>query len=140
MTEPQKTEESLTSDFRELGQSLMDVLRAAWERPERAQLQQEIEAGLDELGRALKQASDEVVESPAGQRVKSEVEGFRGRVETSGVENTLRNDLQRALRRANEELGNLSGKMRVTPPESAPDGDAADVDAADADAAGEEEA
>ena len=107
-------EEDLSAAFRALGDHLKEVLRAAWERPERQQLQTEIEQGLKELGASLRQASDEVSQSGVGQRVKAEVEDIRARVETGEVESIIRKDLGKALQTVNAELQKLSEKLRAS--------------------------
>ena len=107
-------EEDLSAAFRALGDHLKEVLRAAWESPERQQLQTEIEQGLKELGASLRQASDEVSQSGVGQRVKAEVEDIRARVETGEVESIIRKDLGKALQTVNAELQKLSEKLRVS--------------------------
>jgi len=107
-------EEDLSAAFRALGEHLKKVLHTAWERPERQQLQNEIEHGLEELGASLRQASDEFAQSDVGQRVKAEVEDIRARVETGEVERIIRKDLGKALQTVNAELQKLSEKLRAS--------------------------
>jgi hypothetical protein len=111
-TPPQ--EEDLGVEFRAFGDHLRDMLHAAWERPERQQLQNEIANGLNELRTSLRQASDEFAHSDVGQRVKSGVEDIRTRVETGEVEKTIRKDLGKAMHVVNAELQKLAEKLRTS--------------------------
>jgi len=111
-TPPQ--DEDLGAEFRAFGEHLKEMLRAAWDRPERQKLQTEIENGLNELGASLRQASDEFTQSEVGQRVKSGVEDVRARVESGEVEQTIRKDLGKALHTVNTELQKLAEKLRAT--------------------------
>ena len=43
-------EPGLADDLRDLGNNLVELLRTAWDRPERKKLREEIESGLAELG------------------------------------------------------------------------------------------
>ena len=123
MTDQSNSEEDLAADFRALGNNLLGVLQAAWDRPERQKLQQEIENGLLELGATLKQASDDFSETPVGNRIKTGVDEIRARVESGQVEEVIRNDLQSALRTINTELENLTSKMGAATKKSPDHGD-----------------
>ncbi len=46
-------EDRLAEEFRALGKNLADALHTAWERPERKELQLDIERGLKEFGEAI---------------------------------------------------------------------------------------
>lgn len=46
-------EQPISDHFRDLGENLVELLRAAWERPEREKAQRDIEGGLRELGDQL---------------------------------------------------------------------------------------
>lgn len=112
MTEQQN--EDLGAEFRAFGENLKAMLRAAWDRPERQQLQAEIERGLTELGTTLRQTADEFSQSEVGQRVKTEVDDLRERVERGEVDKKVREDLGKALRTVNAELQKLADQLRGT--------------------------
>jgi len=114
MTDQNPSQENLGAEFRAFGEHLKDMLRAAWDRPERQQLQNEIEHGLNELGASLRQASDEFAHSDVGQRVKSGVDDLRTRVESGDVEKTIRKDLGKAMQAVNAELQKLAEKLRTS--------------------------
>jgi HD-GYP domain-containing protein (c-di-GMP phosphodiesterase class II) len=98
------SQSDVTSEFRQLGRNLKEILQATWESEERRKLQQEIETGLSELGRSLNQTVAEFKESPTGQRIKSEAEDLRGRIRSGELEAELREELLSILRRVNTEL------------------------------------
>jgi CII-binding regulator of phage lambda lysogenization HflD len=95
---------SITDEFVELGRNIQKALEAAWASEERIKLQAEIEAGLKEANKALKQAADDFSQSQAGQTLKVETEGLQKRLQSGEVEAKIRSDLLSALRMANEEL------------------------------------
>jgi hypothetical protein len=107
MEEPknqQPSEENLTEEFRNLGKNLMEAVRAAWESPERRKLQQEIHSGLNELGATIRKEAESIGESPAGQRIKSEVKDAQQRIRSGEVEARVRDELLSALKTVNTEL------------------------------------
>jgi hypothetical protein len=105
MSEPQNTHDDLGDELRALGDTLRDMLQAAWESDERKRAQQEIETGLEDLARTLRSAGQEFSASPTGQRLKADVHDLHERVRASKVDDQVRQELVAALRRVNEELG-----------------------------------
>ena len=113
MPEKQPPEGDLSAEFRELGKNLSDALRTAWERPERKQLQQEIEQGLKEFGKTLRQEADSFSESPTGQRLKEDADDLRERVRSGQVEEKARSELLEALRTINVQLQKVISRWSV---------------------------
>ena len=99
-----KPEENLTEEFRTLGRNLLGTLQAAWDRPERKNLQQEIESGLSELVNTLKNEAGTIASSDTGQKVKSGAQDLRQRVQNGEVDTALRSELLKALQTVNAEL------------------------------------
>lgn len=104
-------EDSLVDEFEELGKNLILVLRAAWERPERQKLQQDLEKGLSGLGKAIKKDAQTVTSHPVSQRIKTEVEDIGERVRSGQVEARARAELVGALRSANAGLEKAASHM-----------------------------
>lgn len=96
--------EDLASEFQNLGENLKSIILGAWESEQRQNLQKDIEDGLAGLGSSLKQTANEIQESDAGQRVKTEAEDLRDRVRSGEVETKIRSDLQSVLHKLNKEL------------------------------------
>lgn len=101
-------ESEVAQEFRRLGDNFQDILRVAWESPERKKLQSEIKAGLTELEASLNKAATELRESPTGQRLETEVKNLGERVRSGEVESRLRNDLLSLLRQLNIRLEEAS--------------------------------
>lgn len=114
MTEPEKKEDILGDEFRNLGKNLADVLRTVWESPERKNMQQEIESGLTEMGRSLNQEIDSFRQSPTGQRLKSDMEDLDQRIRSGEVTTKARDELLSALKRANAELQKVIARWEKT--------------------------
>ncbi len=106
-------QDTIGDEFKKLGSGLAQVLKSAWERPERKAITEEIQQGMEELGRSLRQAANEVSSSDIGQKVKSEVDQLRSQVESGQAEETLRKDIQAILKRINQELENLAVKINT---------------------------
>lgn len=104
MSENVPSENDLTEEFRKLGKNLADALRTAWESPERKKFQQEIENGINEMGTTLTNEFGTFMESPTGQRLKSDVQDLGEQIRTSEAQQRARDELLNALRRANIEI------------------------------------
>jgi hypothetical protein len=111
MSEERPTEESVAEEFRQLGKNLTEVLRGAWDSPERKKLGQEIANGLSELSNLVRREAEHVRESPTGQRLKAEAEELRTRIRSGEYENRARQELISALRSINEQLKKASQRM-----------------------------
>jgi len=101
---PQGQAASIADEFAELGRNIKQALQSAWTSEERKRLQSEIETGLREASRVLKQATDELSKSQAAANFKADAEDFQRRVQTGEVEAKIRSELQAVLHMANEEL------------------------------------
>ena len=108
MTENPSPEENLSEEFRQLGKNLAEVLRGAWESPERKKLQQEIADSLSDLSNMMRTEAEHIRESPTGQRMKADAEDLRERIRTGEVESKVRQDLLAALRLINDQLRKAS--------------------------------
>jgi hypothetical protein len=111
MNEAPKPEDNLTDEFRSLGRNLLNTLQAAWDRPERKNLSQEIETGLTELINTLKDEAGNLASSPTGQKVKTEAEDLRQRVQTGEVDTAVRSELLKALQTVNAELAKAVSRL-----------------------------
>ena len=106
-------EESLTDEIYNLGQNLIKTLHAAWERPERKKIQEEIEVGLTELAQTLQQEATTFAESPTGQRMKSDLDELRQKVRDSDAESKLRSELLEAFKVVNTELQKVATRLNA---------------------------
>jgi hypothetical protein len=113
MTENPGPESDIASEFRQLGENLVNTLRSLWESPERQRLQDEIENGLGELASTLKVEASTFKESPAGQRLKSDLQDLRQRVDSGEV----REELLKTLKFINSELQKAASHWEGSEPE-----------------------
>jgi predicted component of type VI protein secretion system len=112
MTDPSQSNNQFSSDdlageFRDLGNNLKNIFQKAWESAERRKLQQEIETGIDELGKSLNQAFNEIKDSPAGQQFKEDARDLHERVRSGEVETKVRSELLSILHQVNAELNKV---------------------------------
>jgi hypothetical protein len=110
MDETSKSEENLAEEFRKLGHNLVDALSEAWRSEERKKMQQEIEEGLVDLAATLKQEAAAFRDSPTGQRIRSDVEGFSERVRSGEAEAQVHSELLGVLRTINSELKRITSQ------------------------------
>lgn len=103
-TSPPEPATNLADEFAALGRNIKQAVQAAWTSEERKRLQAEIESGLLEASRAVKQAADDFSTSQAAQTLKAEADDFHQRVQSGELEAKIRSELLAALRMANEGL------------------------------------
>jgi type I site-specific restriction-modification system R (restriction) subunit len=115
---PPSSSGNIADEFNQLGQNLLQALRMAWESDERKKLQQEMETGLNDMVKSLKQAGNEFAQSPAGQNIKTEFDDFRQRVESGEVETKVRSEVLSALQTVNAELKRVMQKQQAENPSS----------------------
>jgi hypothetical protein len=104
MSQDTTPQPDLTSQFRELGDNLKNILQTAWQSDEAQKLRQDIKDGLSELGRAANDAINEFNASEAGHRIKEEAQEFKSRVESGEVEARAREEISQILQTINAEL------------------------------------
>lgn len=126
MSEANHPEDSLVDEFHKLGENLINTVRAAWERPERKKLQEEIESGLTELATTIKSEAETFKESKTGQRLKSDLDEFGQRVQSGEVEQQIRQEILDVLRFANTELQRVIN--RVSASDSEPESTGTDIE------------
>lgn len=107
----------LTDQFRELGENIKNFFHSAWESEELQKFRQELQNGLNELGKAANEAVDEFKTSETEQKFKSEAEDFKNRVESGEVEAKAREEISKVLTFINAELGKLNQKVSAQPSE-----------------------
>ncbi len=124
MTDKPSIEEGLAEEFQALGKNLMEALRAAWEKPESKRVQEQVMAGLNELGSALKREADSFAASPAGQHIKNGVEQVGERLRSEDAQEKIRQELLTALKSANTELQKVIDRWTAVSPGSEETGNA----------------
>jgi hypothetical protein len=111
MTEENKTNNEIKDAFKDLGKNLKNAVNSAWDSEERAQVQEQIEYGLSDLGSALETFVQDVSNTDAGQKLKDGVEDFGERLRSGEVEHKAKADLVKAVDYLNEQLDKLSSNF-----------------------------
>jgi hypothetical protein len=117
MSDNPESQPDLTSQFRELGENIKNFFHSAWESEESQKFRQELQNGLNELGKAANEAVDDFKASEAGQKFKVEAEELKTRVENGEVEAKARDEISKVLHFINAELGKLNQKVTPQPSE-----------------------
>jgi hypothetical protein len=111
--------------FQELGQSLSQAFRAAWENEANQRRLQEVRTGLESMVSDVGKAINDTVNTPEGQKVRQEASRAAESLRTAGEKTVqeVRPQLIDALQQLNNELQNLVNRMdKKTPPPSDPSG------------------
>ena len=110
----EKTSRGIGDEFSTLGQNLSDLLRAAWDNPERKHIQEEIAGGLNDFANLLKNEADSFSESPTGQRLKSDIGEINERLRNAETRNLIRGEVLQIMQKANSELRNIIETFSVS--------------------------
>lgn len=119
-TSAEESWQDVGKQFQELGGSLAEAFRIAWENEENQRRLQELRTGLESMIRDVGQAIDDTASSPQGQKIRTEagrtVETLRSAGEQTVQE--VRPQLINALQQLNTELQKLIERMnqRKSPP------------------------
>lgn len=100
----EKPQPDVASQFRELGENLKNIFKTAWESEEAQKLKEELKNGLDELGNATTEAVEDFKVSEAGQKLKTEAQDIKARVESGELEAKTREEISNSLDLINAEL------------------------------------
>ncbi len=111
-------EPGLGDELRRLGSQLKAILEAAWESDERQRAQSEIASALTEVAATLNSAAKDMLESPAGQKLRADVEAWGEKLRQSGLRERAHAELVDALRRVNAELAGLAARWHASPDEA----------------------
>jgi hypothetical protein len=109
MTDDRPTEGTVAEELRQLGRNLTEVLRAAWDSPERKAFQAEVANGIKQLGEVLREETQKFSESPTGQRVKEKTGDVREKIRSR--DDQARLELINALKAANTRLRQTAERM-----------------------------
>ncbi len=101
----------INEEFNEFGENLKNAFNAAWQSEERQKAQQEIEAGIDHLGKALNEFVASFSASEAGQQMKEEFDDFGERLRSGEVGEKARQELLKALKALNQGLENATERF-----------------------------
>ncbi len=104
MSENPNPQPDLTSQFRDLGDQLKNLLQTAWDSDEAQQVKEELKIGMHELGRVATEAVEDFKTSEIGEKLKTEAEDFKSRVDSGEVEIKARDEISKALNMINTEL------------------------------------
>ena len=104
MTENPNPQPDITSQFRDLGDQLRNLLQTAWDSDEARQVKEELKIGMHELGRVATEAVEDFKGSEVGEKFKTEAEDFKSRVDSGEVEIKARDEISKAFNIINTEL------------------------------------
>jgi hypothetical protein len=123
MTDPNdNSSPNLGDDIRQLGKSLGDFFKSAWESEERKEMEEGITGALQEVANTFQQLADDLTNGETGQQLKTEYEDLKQRVDSGEFKEKARSEFSKAIQQIKEELDEISSKWKPeTEQESDPD-------------------
>lgn len=117
MSEKTNPEANLHDQFRAFGQNLKKAMNAAWNSEEKQQTQADIEAGINELGKALNEFVTSFRDSETGQKIVNEVDELGDRIRNGEVQQKAEEGLLTVLQKLNSELEKAAERFSPEPEE-----------------------
>lgn len=122
---PSASTQEVVEELKQLGQQIGRALKAAWESPERQELEQEVREGLRTLGEQVDEALRAAREHLEAEGIPEQAQKVLASVEKTPVVQEVREALLTGLRALNQELSRLlrkerSAEMSSPPPEDRP--------------------
>jgi ElaB/YqjD/DUF883 family membrane-anchored ribosome-binding protein len=108
-TTPDNSWQDVGQQFKQLGDSLAQAFRTAWEDEENKRRLQEMRSGLESMVREVGKAIDDTAHSPQGQHLREEAERTMEKVRSASEQTVqeVRPQLITALQQLNIELQKL---------------------------------
>ena len=104
MSEQPERPNSIKEEFKLLGENLKEAVQSAWESDTRQQVQQEMEAGLTELGHTLNEILTDIRESDTGKQILTEVDEIGEKLRSGEMAEKAGQGLVSVLKKINQEL------------------------------------
>lgn len=120
MNQTQQSGSEIAEELRILGLHLREMLRTAWESPERKKVQQEIQNGLTDLGATINSTANEFSASPTGQTLKADVEDIKQRLRSGEAEAKIREEILKTLKMVNAEMEKVAPQSTQSPGDEPP--------------------
>jgi hypothetical protein len=111
MESDSRQSKSVDNEFERLGENLRKAVEEAWESEERKRISEDLQAGIEEFAETLNRTAKEFVDSPTGQKMRSEVEDFSRRVQEGEVADRVESELLTVLNRLNQKLEEVIANM-----------------------------
>ena len=111
MAEPTGQDSELVAEFKQMTQNLRSAMQAAWDSPERQQLQADLQEGLEDMRATFNQMASDFAKSETGQQLKSDLQDLGDRVKSGELETQVRSEMVSLLQRVNKELQAASERM-----------------------------
>jgi hypothetical protein len=105
----------VTAELRNLGRQMVNTLQSAWNSEERQRFEKEVREGMHSFANEIDKALQELRESEATAKVKTEANQVADKVQASEAGQKARDGLTKGLQWLSEELGTLA--VKFTPPE-----------------------
>lgn len=115
--------EDLGNEFQQLGESLAQAFRAAWNNEENRQRVEQLRTGMESMVQDVGAAIHDTANSPEGQQLRSEARQTARTLVDAGEQAVQEAGphLVNALKHVNAELQKLIGRLEQQPPAADPD-------------------
>jgi hypothetical protein len=119
MSDMPGSDHELEDLFREMTQNLKKLVQAIWTDPALQSAQSEFLESLEAMRKGLEASVEDFADSEAGQRFQQDLKELNRKIQTGELEEKVRDEMVRGLRKANQELTDLANRQ-VRPDSSSP--------------------
>jgi len=95
---------NLGDEIRDLGESLGNFFKSAWESEERKGIEEDLTGALNEVADTFHQLADDFTTGETGQQIKSEYEDLKDRVESGEFKDKAHSEISKAIQSVKDEL------------------------------------
>lgn len=110
---------NLGDDIRELGKSLGDFFKSAWDSEERKEIEEDLTGALNDVADTFRQLADDISNGETGQQIRAEYEDLKVRVNSGEFKQKAQSELSKAIQNIKNELDKITDSW--TPASPPPD-------------------
>ena len=113
MTNPKENPSpDLGENIRELGKSLGNFFKFAWESEERKEIENDISGALQEVANTFQKLAEDIANGETGQQIKADYDDLKHRVESGEFKEKARSEFSKAMQQIKEDLDEISSKWK----------------------------
>jgi len=114
MESENKQDKTFSDEIRELGENISELLKTAWDSPQRKEIQEELESGMQELKDAINGIAKDFSASDTGKQIKSEINEIKENISSGELERKVEKEILNTLNTINNEITNVIKKWSAS--------------------------
>ena len=101
---------TFSDEIRGLGENISELVKTAWDSPQKEELQNELESGIQELKNAINQIAEDFSSSDTGKHIKSEINEIKEDISSGKLEEKIEEEILNTIKTINNEITNVINK------------------------------